>query len=202
MMGCRPARALDLPSNYEVIHQQLPRNGPIVRDTDLRRRNREAQARWRERHIGRRRTVQRIANILQRRRWDDEHFETLGDLLRSLMNREALRSLRRALRDQKYADEEMDAIWREREKNTRAWWLSEHPGRTAAEYNRLLRDQDSEVWDWRRSKGAAEIAAEREAWERDHPGKQYPEHLCGLSDREYSDYERWRRKQERKSRRT
>jgi hypothetical protein len=148
------------------------------------------------------RTVQRIANILQRRRWDDEHFETLGDLLRSLMNREALRSLRRALRDQKYTDEEMDAIWREREKNTRAWWLSEHPGRTAAEYNRLLRDQDSEVWDWRRSKGAAEIAAEREAWERDHPGKQYPEHLCGLSGREYSDYERWRRKQERKSRRT
>ena len=35
--------------------------------------------------------------------------------------------------------------------------------------------------------------AERRDWERDHPGQDYPEFECGLSDREYTDFERWRR---------
>jgi hypothetical protein len=169
----------------------------MAQDPDLRQRNREAQARYRERYIGKRRTVQRVANILMRKTWTVKHFDELGVLLRAIMNREALRALRRKLRDTARTDPEMDAIWRQREKNTRAVWLAEHPGRTAAEFNRLFRDDDSEVGDWLRAKGAAENAAEREAWMRDHPGEEYPEHLCGLSDREYTDYQRWLRKSER-----
>jgi hypothetical protein len=172
---------------------------PMTQDTDQRQLNRDAQARYRERHIGKRRTVQRVANILMRQSWTDEHFETLGGLLRSIMNREAIRALRRELREAKRTEPEMDAFWRQREKNTRVVWLAEHPGRTAAEFKHLFRDDDSEVWDWLRAKGAAQNAAEREAWLRDHPGEEYPEHLCGLSDREYSDYERWRRKFERRA---
>jgi hypothetical protein len=41
------------------------------------------------------------------------------------------------------------------------------------------------------SAGARELAAEREAWERDHPGQQFPDHECELSDCEYTDLARW-----------
>jgi len=34
----------------------------------------------------------------------------------------------------------------------------------------------------------------RRAWERDHPGEQWQEHQCQMTDREYTDYERWERK--------
>ena len=44
-----------------------------------------------------------------------------------------------------------------------------------------------EMLEWRKAKGRADIAAEKQAWERAHPGKEYPEHECGLSDREYID---------------
>lgn len=170
----------------------------MTQDTD-RQRNRDAQARYRERHIGKRRTVQRVANILLRQKWTDAHFETLGGLLHLIMNREAIRALRRALREPTH--EEMDARWRKRENNTRALWLAEHPGRTAAEYNRLSLESRERGLDWRRAKGAAFNAAEREAWMRDHPGEEYPEHLCGLSDREYTDYQRWLRQHERRAKR-
>jgi TfoX/Sxy family transcriptional regulator of competence genes len=52
-------------------------------------------------------------------------------------------------------DAAMAAYWRAAEREWRRQWLIEHPGRTAAEYNVLLRDQDSEVWQWRRAKGQA-----------------------------------------------
>jgi hypothetical protein len=54
------------------------------------------------------------------------------------------------------------------------------------------------VWAWRRAKGAAVIEAERQAYELEHPGRHYPEHECGLSDREYTDLERWRRQRRRR----
>ena len=57
-----------------------------------------------------------------------------------------------------------------------------------------------EMLEWRKAKGRADIAAEKQAWERDHPGKEYPEHECGLSDREYIDRARWRRQRERRLR--
>src|SRR5262245_25472146 len=77
-------------------------------------------------------------------------------------------------------------------------WLREHPDRIAAGYRRLLRDDTSEVWDWRKAKGKAAIEAERQAWEREHPGEEWSEHLCGLPDREYTDYARWQRQRARK----
>ena len=77
---------------------------------DLRLRNRGAQARWRERHIAKRRTVQRVANILLRQRLTDEHFAELGVLLRALFNMEAIRALRRELRD--LTDKDMKALRR------------------------------------------------------------------------------------------
>jgi hypothetical protein len=135
--------------------------------------------------------VQRIASILLRRTWREEHLETLGGLLQGMMNREAVRLLRRALRPR--TDEEMKVIHRRREAEWRDWWLREHPGRTRAEYDRGLGDDASEVWEWRRTKGQAANRAEAEAWE---------EHLCGLTDREYTDYARWQRQRQRRLRRS
>jgi hypothetical protein len=43
------------------------------------------------------------------------------------------------------------------------------------------------------------LATEREAWERDHPGEDYPEHPCGLSDRESTDLTRWKRQRQRRA---
>ena len=70
--------------------------------------------------------------------------------------------------------------WEESERWFRDEWLREHPGRTAAEYRRLVKDDASEVWEWRRAKGGAHVEAERQAWERDHPGEE-----CSMTDREY-----------------
>jgi hypothetical protein len=167
-----------------------------------RQKNREAQARWRERHIKQRRNAQRIANLLIRRKWPDGTIEELAGLLGMFLTREGARSLRRELRKLKdpgpKEEKENAAYWRENEKGFRDWWLREHPGRTRSEYNRLLRDDDSEVWEWRRAKGKASIAAERATWERDHPGQQWQEHMCGMTDREYTDYQRWGRQRERR----
>jgi hypothetical protein len=44
-------------------------------------------------------------------------------------------------------------------------WLAGHPGKTAKDFRR-------EVWEWRKTEGKAKNAAERVAWERDHPGGQ------------------------------
>jgi hypothetical protein len=130
-----------------------------------------------------------IASILLRQRWDDEHFDQLGSLLQGMMNREAIRHLRRALKPR--TDEDMQADNREQERRWQALWLREHPGRTRADYARSLRDGgNGEVWRWRDAKVEAAMKAEREAWERDHPGQEYPEHPCGLTNREYSDYGR------------
>jgi hypothetical protein len=77
-------------------------------------------------------------------------------------------------------------------------WLREHPGRTAAEYRRLMRDHNGEVWEWRRAKGKASNVAEQRDWERDHPGEAYPCHECSLTGREFTDLERWRRQRKRR----
>jgi hypothetical protein len=69
--------------------------------------NSEKQQRWRERHLARRRQVQRIAGLLLRRAWSDEHFKELGDLLQSMMSRDAIVALRRALKPR--TDAEMPA---------------------------------------------------------------------------------------------
>jgi hypothetical protein len=43
-------------------------------------------------------------------------------------------------------------------------WLHEHPGKTRRDYNAGLKDQTSEVWEWRRAIGRATVVAEETAW--------------------------------------
>jgi hypothetical protein len=157
--------------------------------------NAEKQARWRERHISKRRDAQRIVNLLVRKTVADQHVEQVAGLLKTLLNKSGVRILRRALKET--TPKKMDAFHRESERRFREEWLREHPGHTAAEYNRLLRKVDSEVWEWRRAKGRAANEAEARAWERDHPGQEYPEYECSLTDREYADLARWRRQRQR-----
>ena len=107
------------------------------------------------------------------------------------MNQAAIAALRRALKP--LTNEEVAARVQADEDAFRQLWLREHPGRSVREYRRQLSDTDSEVWQWRRAKGAASVAAEREAWQADHPGEELPEHLCSLTDRGYTDYTRWQR---------
>ena len=157
--------------------------------------NREKQQQWRERHIGKRRTVQRIAGLLLRQSWSDEHFAELGGLLTSLMGRAAIVALRRALKPLTLA--ESMAIQQEREAAWRDIWLREHPGRTKADYRRF--DNTAEADAWRAKMGEANLAAERADWERDHPGREWVEHACAMTDRESADYGRWLRQRARKA---
>ena len=64
-------------------------------------------------------------------------------------------------------------------------------GRSLADYRSGVKDARSPVWDWRRAKGEANDKAMRAAWLRDHPGNPLPEHLCGLSDTDGAEYDRW-----------
>jgi hypothetical protein len=124
--------------------------------------NAQKQARWRERHIERRRTAQRLANLLMRKYVSHGQIEDVAAILYSFFNREDLRTLRRELRR-----------------------LGEKPN-----YDQYIS-----------ASFAAEYAAaqnEREDWEREHPGQEYPELECSLSDREYTDLARWRRQRGRK----
>ena len=70
----------------------------------------------------------------------------------------------------------------------RVEWLCEHPGKTAKDFRRLSTE---DLMAWRAPKNRAYNAAERQAWERDHPGEEWPEHLCGLSEADYVRYQRW-----------
>jgi len=60
--------------------------------------NAEKQARWRERHIGKRRSAQRVANILVRQKWPDETVKELAVLLGQFLTRHGARTLRQELR--------------------------------------------------------------------------------------------------------
>jgi hypothetical protein len=154
--------------------------------------NAEKQARWRERHIRKRREAQLIVNLLVRKRLTDADIGEIAGLLSGFFNRYGVTVLRRALKP--LTPKQMAAHNREHAKRLRDQWLREHPGRTVTEYNRLLGNYDSEVGDW------LAIEAEKQAFERDHPGQVYPEHQCGLSGREYTDLQRWRRKRSRQAR--
>ena len=131
--------------------------------------NAEKQARWRERHIAKRRNAQRIANLLMRKRYTDEHIKEVAGLLNTFFNRNGARILRRHLRA-----------------------ISDPPTSDKAK-----REHNARVYEQLRV--ASEVMkGEQEAWERDHPGQKFPEYECGLTDRESTDLERWRRRRERK----
>ena len=88
------------------------------------------------------------------------------------------------------ADKKMRAYQRAQERQCQAMWRAE--GRSLADYKAGIDNMASEVWEWRRAKGRASIAAEREAWLRDHPGNPLPEHMCSLTDVEHAEYLQWR----------
>lgn len=165
--------------------------------------NAEKQARWREKHIVHRRTAQRFVNLLVRQNQTDEHIVEMADLLATFFNREGIRTLRRRLREVSEPDE---GVYRKQRKeharHFREMWLAEHPGCTAKDFNKLSGDERGE---WRQAQQLAAVAAEKEDWERDHPGEVYPMfedgYNCGLSGREQTDMDRWRRDRARRQRR-
>jgi len=166
--------------------------------------NAEKQARWRERHIGKRRNAQRIVNLLVRKHLADEHVIALAELLNMFFNRDGVRILRRRLKE--LAEERPGSAYdraqnkkaTDDERHVRDWWLREHPGKTVKDYRRV---PQGEMEEWRQAKNRDALAVERLAWERDHPGKEFPEHMCGLTDREYTDYARWKRQWHKRRRR-
>jgi hypothetical protein len=115
----------------------------------------EKQRRYREKHIKKRRDAQRIVNLLLRKQLTEEHVGQVAGLLSLFFNRHGIRTLRREL--QRISDpgpKDIKAMrleqW-EDEKAVRAAWKRAHPGRTLAEYDRLIGDGNSEVWQWRRT---------------------------------------------------
>jgi hypothetical protein len=164
-------------------------------------RNREAQRRWRARHARQRALAQDLSKIVLRRSWpDDAGIAELAGLLRSALNREGLRSLRRALREETHAEgvARSAKFWAENERQWREQWLAAHPGRTAKQYRESLKDQDGAVWAWRRAQGQASTEKEKQAWLADHPEQEWPEHECALSDAEGIALSRWRKRRARK----
>jgi len=148
--------------------------------------NAEKQARWRERHAMKRHAVQRISKAILRRQWSDDTIPEIASALRSVLNTAGIVALRRALKPT--TPKEMKAVHKEAFRQEQVEWLREHPGKTAKDFRRL---STGDLMAWRAPKNRAYLAAERQAWERDHPGEQYPEHLCGLSDADYVRYQRW-----------
>ena len=136
--------------------------------------NAEKQARWRERYAMKRYAVQRISKAILRRQWNDDTIAELASALRQVLTTSGIASGAQAGDDERGPGP--------REGGSPPRWRREHPGKTAEDY-----------WEWRKANGKADNLAERQAWERDHPGEQYPEHLCGLSDADYVRYQRWRK---------
>ncbi len=145
--------------------------------------NRLAQARWRERHAMKRFAAQQISNAILRRQWTDETIAELASALTSVLNSGGIVALRRALKPK--TPKERAAIQKETFRQEQALWLREHPGQTAKDFRRLSIE---DLTAWRKPKAEAALAAERRGWERDPPGQEWPEHLCGLSDAEYVAY--------------
>jgi len=151
--------------------------------------NAEKQARWRERHAMKRHAVQRISKAILRRQWSDDTIPELASALRSVLNTAGIVALRRAIKPT--TPEEMKTVHEEAFRQEQVEWLREHPGKTAKDFRRLSTE---DLMAWRAPKNRAYLAAERQAWERDHPGHEWPEHPCGLSGAEYVQYDRWHKR--------
>jgi hypothetical protein len=61
---------------------------------------------------------------------------------------------------------------------------------TARDYRRV--EDTEEVKEWRGRRSEAAMADKRRAWQRDH-GTPYPEHECGMSERQHRAFVRWQR---------
>ena len=77
---------------------------------------------------------------------------------------------------------------RERE---RLMWLQDHPGMRPRDYRRIRNTEA--VREWHDARRDAQMALVRQTWQRDHPGRPYPEDELWLTQR-YCDYvARWHR---------
>jgi hypothetical protein len=75
---------------------------------------------------------------------------------------------------------EEEARWREQSSARRELWLKEHPDRTGDEYEHLERTRGmfpNEIDRWWGLKLDAEADAVRQAWKRDHPGREWPDSI-------------------------
>ena len=100
--------------------------------------NAEKQARWREKHIQRRREADRVATLLVRTKWPSGHVEEIAASLRPFFTTAGIAALRRALKPPKPPNgEEMKTKTAEHFRQWRTLWLKEHPGKTAADFKRL-----------------------------------------------------------------
>ena len=97
--------------------------------------NAEKQARWREKHIQRRRDADRVATLLVRAKWPSGHVEEIAASLRPFFTTAGIAALRRALKPPN--GEEMKAKAAEHFRQWRALWLKEHPGKTAGDFKRV-----------------------------------------------------------------
>jgi len=149
--GCRKSRGM-LYRPLDVERQS--RYGVTQRQMVLT--NAQRQARWRERHIRKRRAAQRVVHLLLRKYRTDVHIDEIAGLLHAFFNRDDAHKLRRRLRE-----------------------LTDSRARIA------------------RHSTIAALQDEKQAFERDHPGKRYPKHKCGLTDREATDLARCRRQRAR-----
>jgi hypothetical protein len=71
--------------------------------------NAEKQARWREKHIARRRNADRVATLLVRTKWPDGHVAEIAAALRPFFRPTEIAKLRRALKP--VTNQQMEAIW-------------------------------------------------------------------------------------------
>jgi hypothetical protein len=150
--------------------------------------NRQRAARYREKHAVRLAEARKIAALCARTKIDVGHMQDLAVMLRGLFGSAAIRLLRKELGDARAVqrNEEMHQAMALR---WRALWLADHPGKTATDFTRL---PEAELDKWKTAHNKASRAAERKAWKRDHPGQQWVEDPCGMSEDEWVRYERWR----------
>jgi hypothetical protein len=144
-----------------------------------------------------------LTNAERQQRWRVRKVVVLTDEIEDIANklifgleRRKLRTLvtrinkhLRAMRGKRKDEAASEAFFMQNERSYLKHWLAE--GRSLADWQAGLNDQDGEVWQWRRAKAGAAIAAEEAAWLRDHPDSPLPEHLCSLSDAEGKTYADW-----------
>jgi hypothetical protein len=115
----------------------------------------ERQARWRERHIRKRREAQRIVNLLARKSLTDEVIREIAAILNQFLNREGVRTLRRELserRESRPIDQDMMTTI-ELLKTEKAAWECDHQGQEYPEHECSLPDREStDLARWRRQR--------------------------------------------------
>jgi hypothetical protein len=115
--------------------------------------NAEKQARYREKHILKRRMAQRIVNLLVLKHWTDEHIKEVAHLLAQFFYREEARMLRRELGRLTETRPPSQAI--PLSDVERQAWKEDHPGKRCPtpEHPCFISDREfSDLARWRRQR--------------------------------------------------